>query len=174
MIYTEIKSTEEPKSLDAAQKASKDKKWYRRLIIIALSAQKYTVQKLADMFGLCQATVRSYIHAYNDGGLEQLQPKKAKGRPPKLSHWTKADWDKVLERTPNQYEKLNTESHQWTLDLLVQYVKEYHNIEVCRSSVYHSLRQTGRRTGRSKLRVGSPDKDYMVKRQQVEAVRNLL
>jgi len=95
------------------------------------------------------------------------------GRPPKLANWTKGDWDKILERTPDQYEKLNTESRQWTLDLLKKYVKEYHNIEVCRSSVYHSLRKTGRRTGRSKLRVGSPDPDYVVKRQHVQAVLSL-
>ena len=79
----------------------------------------------------------------------------------------------ILERTPNQYEKLNIESHQWTLDLLVEYVHAYHGISVCRSSVYHSFRKTGRRTGRSKLRVGSPDPEYVVKRQHVEVVKNL-
>ena len=122
---------------------------------------------------MCQATIRGYVHAYNEGGLEQLRPKKAPGRSPKLADWTKADWDKILERTPNQYEKLTTESHQWTLDLLREYVKAYHGIGVCRSSVYHSLRKTGRRTGRSKLRVGSPDPEYVVKRQHVEVVENL-
>lgn len=157
MIYAEIKSPKEQNRLETALETSKDRKWYCRLIIITLSAKKYTVQKLSEMFGLCQATVRNYIHAYNKGSLEQLQPKKSKGRPPKLANWTKEDWDKILERTPDQYEKLNTESRQWTLDLLVVYLKEYHDIEVCRSSVYHSLRKTGRRTGRSKLRVGSPE-----------------
>jgi transposase len=105
--------------------------------------------------------------------LEQLRPKKASGRPPKLANWTKAEWDHVLEQTPNHYEKLHTESRQWTLDLLVEYVNAYHGLSVCRSSVYHSLRKTGRGTGRSKLRVGSPDPEYVVKRQHVEVVRNL-
>jgi len=173
MIYAEIKSSEEQKSLKAAIDAAKDKKWYRRLMIITLSAKKYTVQKLSEMFNVCQTTIRCYVHSYNEGGLEQLRPKKAPGRPPKLADWTKADWDKILERTPNQYEKLNTESHQWTLALLVEYVNAYHGISVCPSSVYHSLRKTGRRTGRSKLRVGSPDPEYVVKRQHVEVVKNL-
>ncbi len=81
--------------------------------------------------------------------------------------------NRILARTPNQYERLQTESRQWTYDLLVAYVKAYHDLEVCRSSVYHSLRKTGRRTGRSTLRVGSPDPAYVVKRQHVEGLENL-
>ncbi len=191
MIYAEIPDSNAQQELDDAIKEAKVKSWYVRLLIIALSAKRCTVQKLSEMFSVCQATVRNYIHSYNEGGLDGLQPVKQPGRPPKLAHWTKAAWNRILECTPNQYEKLNTESRQWTLDLLVVYLKEYHNIEVCRSSVYHSfcpfdknfrngcrtdktsLRKTGRGTGRSKLRVGSPDPEYAVKRQQVEAMRNL-
>ena len=38
---------------------------------------------------------------YREGGLEPLKPKKSPGRRAKLANWTKADWDKVLQRTPN-------------------------------------------------------------------------
>ena len=79
----------------------------------------------------------------------------------------------MLEQTPNQYEKLDTHSHQWTLGLMSKYLKEYHQIEVSTVSVHNSLRKTGRRTGRSKLRVGSPDPDYVVKRDRVKEVQNL-
>jgi transposase len=173
MIYAEVQDSKAQQDLNDAIQEAKVKKWYVRLLIIALSTQKYTVQKLSQMFNLCQATVRNYIHAYNQGGLQRLKPVKQPGRPAKLADWTKEQWDKILERTPNQYHQLNTESRQWTLDLLVMYVKEYHQLDVCRSSVYHSLRKTGRRTGRSKLRVGSPDPDYTVKRNQVEKLRHL-
>jgi len=40
-------------------------------------------------------------------------------------------------------------------------------------SVNNSLRNTGRRTGRSKLRVGSPDPENTAKREGVKAVQNL-
>jgi transposase len=173
MIYAEIKNQEEQKRLDDALKASNNKNWYRRLQVIALSAQKYTVQKLSEMFRLCQATIRNYIHTYNEGGLETLTPKKSPGRPPKVAHWTKEDWDKVLERTPNQYGKLHTQSRQWTLDRLRLYLKEYHGIDVSIVSIYNSLRRTGRRTGRSKLRVGSPDPKYTAKRKHTEDLGNL-
>ena len=157
MIYANIKNEEEHKRLDDALKASRNKNWYRRLKIIALSAAKHTVKQLSDMFDLCEATIRNYIHSCNQGGLDKLKPGKPSGRPPKIPHWTKKDWDKVLEQTPNQYEKLNTQSRQWTLERLRLYLKEYHQIDVSISNIYRSLRRTGRRTGRGKLRVGSPD-----------------
>jgi len=173
MIYAEVKSQEEQKLLADALEASKDKNWYRRLRIIALSAAKYTVEQLSEIFDLCQATIRNYIHSYNKGGLGQLKPGKSTGRPPKIANWTREQWDKVLEQTPNQYEKLGTHSRQWTLELLARYLKEYHNMDVDISNIHRSLIRTGRRTGRSKLRVGSPDPDYRVKREGVKAVQNL-
>ena len=172
MIYAEIKNVEERIRLQDALKATKDKNWYRRLQIIELSAEKYSVQELSDSFKLCEATVRNYIHSYNEGGLDGLAPGKSPGRPPKIAHWKKADWDKILEQTPNRYEKLNEDSFQWTLERLRMYLKEYHQIDVCITSIYNSLRRTGRRTGRSKLRVGSPDPDYTVKRKQIEDLRD--
>lgn len=173
MIYAEIKNQEERIRFQDALKAAKDKNWYRRLQVIQLSAEKYSVQELCDTFKLCEATIRNYIHAYNQGGLDKLAPVKPPGRPPKIAHWTKEDWDKVLERTPDQYKKLNTQSRQWTLDRLRLYLKGYHGIDVSIVSVYNSLRRTGRRTGRSKLRVGSPDPKYTVKRKYTEDLGNL-
>ena len=173
MIYAKIKDQEEFIRFHDAMKASKDKNWYRRLQIIEFSVKKYSVQELSDRFKLCEATIRHYIHSYNEGGLDKLAPVKPPGRPPKIGHWTWADWDKVLEQTPNQYEKLNTQSRQWTLERLQLYVKKYHDTDIDISNIYRSLRKTGRRTGRSKLRVGSPDPKYKVKRKHTEDLGNL-
>ena len=173
MIYATISSEEAQRRLNEAIEEARDVKWYIRLKIIALSATKQTVKELSEMFNLCEATIRNYIHDYSKGGLEQLAPGKSTGRPPKIGQWTKAQWDEVLEQTPNQYKKLNTQSRQWTLERLQQYVKEYHGIAVCLSSIHNSLMKTGRRTGRSKLRVGSPDPMYRVKRSYTKGVQNL-
>ena len=173
MIYADIKTEEEQIRLKDALKSAKDRNWYRRLQIIELSAEKHTVQELCETFKLCEATIRKYIHSYNEGGLDKLAPGKSPGRPPKIGNWTKKQWDKVLEQTPDQYEKLNTQSRQWTLERLHKYLVAYHQISVSLSSVYRSLRKTGRRTGRSKLRVGSPDPKYAVKRKHTEDLRNL-
>ena len=173
MIYAKIKNPEENKRLEDAIKATKDKNWYRRLEIIQNSAKGIIVPKLSEIFSICQQTVRNYINAYNQGGLDELMADKPTGRPPKIGHWTKADWDKVLEQTPNQYEKLKTQSRQWTLERLGLYLKEYHGIAVTLQSINNSLLKTGRGTGRSKLRVGSPDPDYTAKREGVKSVQNL-
>jgi len=173
MIYAEIKSQEEQERLDAALKASKNKKWYRRLQVVANSAKKVTVKRLSIIFAICETTIRSYIKLYNEGGLDKLAPVKQPGRPPKIANWTKEQWDEVMERTPDQYEKLNTHSRQWTLEHLSVYLKEYHQIEVSTVSIHNSLEKTKVRTGRSKLRVGSNDPDYVVKRAHVKAVQNL-
>jgi transposase len=172
MIYATISSEEAQRRLNEAIEEARDVKWYIRLKIIALSVTKQTVKELSEMFNLCEATIRNYIHDYNEGGLKQLAPGKSTGRPPKIGQWTKAQWDEVLEQTPNQYKKLSTQSRQWTLERLRQYVKEYHGIEVCLSSIHNSLMK-GRRTGRSKLRVGSPDPMYRVKRGYTKGVQNL-
>lgn len=172
MIYANIDGQEELERIQATMKVTKDKVWYCRLKIIQFSAEKNSVQKLSEDFSLCQQTIRNYIHAYNQGGLEALTPKKSPGRPAKIGNWIKEQWDKVLEQTPNQYKKLETQSRQWTLERLQLYLKEYHEIDVCLASVYNSLRKTGRRTGRSKLRVGSPDPVYRVKRKQIENLRD--
>lgn len=145
MIYASIKSEEEQKRLYEAMKASRNKNWYRRLQIIALSAEKHTVKELSEMFKLCEATIRTYINCYNQGGLDRLTPAKPPGRPPKIANWTKEQWNKVLRQTPDQYRKLNTQARRWTLERLRLYLKEYHNIDVSIVTVHNSLRKTGTR-----------------------------
>ena len=107
VIYAEIKNPEDKQQLDDELLAAQEKKWYRRLIIISLSAQRYSVKELSEMFKLSEATIRRYIHAYNRDGISGLNPNKSPGRPRKISHWTMADWDKVLERTPDRYDLFN-------------------------------------------------------------------
>lgn len=133
----------------------------------------YTVAQLAEQFDVCPQTVRSYIKAYNTDGIEGLVPKKQPGRPTKVGHLTTDDWDEILSQTPNQYHKLETDSRQWTLELLVRYAKEYLDQAVVFQTISEAMRRCKYRTGRSKLRVGSPDPDYQVKRERVEQFRSL-
>jgi len=154
-------------------KTADNVKWYRRLKIIQLSMADVTVPQLSEQFDVCKATVRKYIQAYNRGGLDQLRPQKAPGRPPKVGHLSRDDWSDILHQTPNQYEKLETDSRQWTLALLVRYAKEYLGEEVCLDTISKALRRCQYRTGRSKLRIASPDADYVVKRERVAELRSL-
>lgn len=173
MIYAILKNQGEKEQLDKALDEARGKNLYRRLMVIKLSVEGWITRHISKHFQLSETTIRSYIHKYNQGGLEKLEPRKRTGRPPKIANWTKGQWDEVLGQTPNQYEKLDTQSRAWTLELMVKYLKEYRNINVSISSIHNSLKKTKRRTGRSKLHVSSPDPDYQVKRRHVEVLQGL-
>jgi len=174
MIYAQITDKNEIERIDEEISKAQKKNFYRRLVIIKLSAtQQISVPQLSKMFNLSKATVRHYIHTYNTGGLAAIVPQSPPGRRGKITHFTKADWDRLFEQTPNQYQHLNTDSRQWTLELIQLYLEKYHQIRVTVPAIYTALRRTGRRTGRSKLRVGSPDPHYQPKRDCIKEMTNL-
>lgn len=76
MIYAEVKDSNAQREINEQLSATENKKWYRRLMIISLSAKRHTVKKLTEMFQLGEATIRRYIHAYNQDGLSGLRPKR--------------------------------------------------------------------------------------------------
>ena len=168
MIYAEVGDASALERLDVALSEAKKPQWYRRLMIIKLSATEgFSVPKLAKMFNLSDGSVRSYIHKYNTSGLEDLMPQSPPGRRGKITHFSKSEWQGLFEQTPDQYEKLQTDSRQWTLELIRVYFLVYHEISITPSAICMALRRTGYRTGRSKLRVGSPDPEYQAKRSQL-------
>lgn len=174
MIYAEFRDESALDHLDAALCEATKLQWYRRLLIIKLSATEHmSVPKLARMFNLSDASVRSYIHKYNTSGLDALMPKSPPGCRGKITHFSKSDWTRLFEQTPDQYEKLETDSRQWTLELIRVYLKAYHEISVTPPAIYFALRRMGYRTGRSKLRVGSPDPEYQAKRTQLMELSSL-
>ena len=174
MIYAELRDAAALERLENALSEAKKLPWYRRLMIIKLSATEHlSVPKLAKMFNLSDGSVRSYIHKYNTSGLADLMPKSPPGRRGKITHFSKSDWERLFEQTPDQYEKLQTDSRQWTLDLMSVYFKAYHEISITPPAICMALRRMGYRTGRSKLRVGSPDPEYQVKRSQLTELMSL-
>ena len=173
MLYAQPHGDYALSELAVELRNAQNAKWYRRLKIIQLSMRGATVPELAAQFDLCLATVRSYIKAYNAGGIAGLRPKKSPGRPAKVGQLVRDEWEEILRQTPNCYEKLETECRTWTLELLVRYAREYLEQEVCFQTISAALRRCKYRTGRSKLRVGSPDPEYQVKRPQVEHLQSL-
>ena len=173
MIYAQPQGDHAISELQVEIKKATTAKWYRRLKIIQLSMAGRSVPHLAEEFDLCEATVRSYIKAYDQGGIEGLRPGKSSGRPPKVGQLTRDQWEEILRRTPNQYEQLDTDSRCWTLELLVRYAKEYLHQEVCFQTIWAALRRCKYRPGRSKLRVGSPDPEYTIKRARIEELSGL-
>ena len=149
---------------------TKDKKWYRRLKIVDLSCQGYTVPDLANMFDLSSHTIRLYIKSYNDGGLAALIPGYGQGRPLTVA-WTKSEWLDLIHQPPREYDKLNSGALNWTQELLQQYFALYHQLEVSQGTISKAIKRAGLSWRRAKLTVKSPDPLYVVKRQRVEQLK---
>ena len=171
MIYADV-NAQDREAIQSEITATADVKWYRRLKVIDLSAQGHSVPDLAQMFDLTEATIRSYVHRFNDAGLVGLKPEYGKGRPA-MVNLTKSQWLDVLSQAPADLEQLNSAAQNWTQALLQQYLEAYHQITVTRPTISKALRKAGIRWRRAKLRVHSPDPLYVVKRQRVEQLRQM-
>ncbi len=143
---------------------------YRRLLTVQLSAEGKKVSELTSIFKVTPQTIREFIHAYNQGGLEQLLPNKKPGRRPKLS-LTSEQWMTIIHQPPGSFEKLNTCSQNWTLKLLSNYCQQYHSVKLCPSMLWYILRGYKINMGRSQLRITSPDAEYTQKRDWTEAIK---
>lgn len=171
MLHAQV-GLEDRKQICCELKAASDAKWYRRLKVIDLSSQGYSVPDLAQLFDLSEATIRSYIHCFNRGGVTGLRPDYGQGRPSTLA-WTQAQWQDVLAQSPAHLSLLASKAHNWTQALLQRYLKAYHQLEVSQPTIAKSLRRAGIRWRRAKLRVYSPDPLYLVKRQRITHLQQM-
>jgi len=171
MIYAKLDAQQQAQ-LDAAMKRATDTKWYRRLKVIDLSGQGYSVPELSRMFNLGAGAIRRHIHAYNEAGLDGLRPAYGQGRPSTLS-WTQAEWLDLLSQSPAELALLATGVQNWTHALLAQYLAAYHQVHLSQATLSRALRRVGIRWRRAKARVYSPDPLYVVKRQRLAALQQL-
>ena len=147
MIYANV-DTQNRAIILTEMKKTTDAKWYRRLKIVDLSGAGQTVPELAQLFDLSAATIRRYIHCFNDAGLAGLRPAYGRGRPP-LLNWTKDQWLDVLAQSPADIEPLNTAAQNWTQALLRQYLETCHEVEVTQTTISKALRRAGVRWRRA-------------------------
>ena len=171
MIYAKV-DTPDLEAIRAKMKTTKNIKWYRRLKVIDLSSQGFSVPELSQIFDLSEATIRRYIHHFNEAGLPGLSPGHSPGRPPELT-WTQEEWLDLLAQSPADLAQLDTAAQNWTQGLLQQYLAIYHQIEVTQTTISKTIRRVGIRWRRAKRRVHSPDPLYVVKRQRVDQLEQL-
>jgi transposase len=171
MIYAQIDAQQQVQ-LDAEMKSATDTKWYRRLKVIDLSSQGYSVPELSRIFDLGVGAIRRHIHAYNEAGLDGLRPGYGQGRPSTLT-WTQAQWLDLLSQSPANLALLATGAQNWTQALLAQYLAVYHQVQVSQATIARALRRVGIRWRRAKARVYSPDPLYVVKRQRIAELQQL-
>jgi transposase len=169
-------SAEQRAALEQAIRTVDKVRLYKRLKVVQLASEGYPHPLLAQLFGVCPRSVAKYVHAYAVSGVAGLEDAPRSGRPRKLPREydggpdTQAQWRRLLDRRPATIPELQTPSHVWTLGLLARYMRIFHHVEVAESTIYNVLTRAGFRRGRTKLTVTSPDPDYEVKRQRIEAL----
>jgi transposase len=171
MIYAKVDARQKTK-LDAEMNSTTDAKWYRRLKVIDLSSQGFSVPELSGMFDLGAGTIRRYLHDYNEAGLDGLRPGYGQGRPPSLT-WTKTKWLDLLAQSPADLPLLESGAQNWTHALLRQYLATYEQVQVTQATISKALHRAGIRWRRAKWRVHSPDPLYVVKRQRIAELQQL-
>ena len=169
MIFAKMDKNQ-AEELDQEMKKTTNKKRYRRLVVIKLSAQGQTVPQLATIFNLHANTVRGYIRRYNQAGLAGLAIKTRDGRPQTVT-WSQEKWLSLLNQAPATFDKLDTGAQNWTQAMIASYLQAYHEITTTQAAVSQMLRRAGVKWKRAKLRVKSPDPLYTVKRERLELLR---
>lgn len=85
----------------AAAAAAKDANQARRLLSLAAIRDGMSRTEAARIGGMDRQTLRDWVHAYNEHGIEGLINATSPGRPPKLSPDHKAEIKALVEKGPN-------------------------------------------------------------------------
>ena len=143
---------------------------YLDLKIIELADQGQSAPQIGKLLGLHPNTVRTIIKKFQAKGFKGLT-RKPRGKPEeKLKAYGKEYWADILSQPPSSFEKLDTPDQNWTYDLIQQYLAHYGQVKVTISTIWNHLRRVGFTSGRAKLSITSPDPEYQVKRQRLEAL----
>ena len=171
MLRIQLKESELPE-LEAHLKQAKSQSAliYMDLKVIEFSHQGKSVSEISGLLGLHANTVRTILKKFKADGFAGLQ-RKRRGQPEeKLKAYDRAYWEDILSQPPSSFEKLATPDQNWTYQWVQQYLEQYLEIKVTISTIWNHLRKVGFTSGRAKLSITSPDPDYQVKRQRVEAL----
>ena len=170
MLFVRELTPQEEAELPRRLKGATQTRVYLRLKTVELSHHGQSVQEIARLLGRHANSIRSYIHRFNEGGLEGVMPQWGGGASQKLKALDKAYFEDLLSRPPRHFAKLETHAQNWTYPLIQQYLSAYEGREVAQSTIWHHLRRCQYTSGRSKLSVTSPDPLYQVKRKRVEGL----
>ena len=113
-----------------------------RLEMVRLSAAGWGVPRIAQQFGLCEATVRSWIKAFLTGGFDALPDQPHPGQPSSLTPAMEAAIREELRR----------DERTWTAPQLADWVAQQFGVRLSPDHVKRRLRRAEiryKRTGRS-------------------------
>lgn len=129
-------------SLKHARANSEVKKSQIKISLIMLSLDGHNSSAIAKMLHLQAHTTGKYIHAFNEGGLNQLLGcEKGSGRPSKLTEAEKADCREKLLGTP-EMAGIGV-GVNWDSRLLQLYIEKTHGKKLSRSNLQKIMKAMG-------------------------------
>ncbi|MDQ3363791.1 MAG: helix-turn-helix domain-containing protein [Actinomycetota bacterium] len=151
---------------DAIERLARSRTAPARLVerarIVLLSRQCDTVEEIAETLGVCQDTVRRWIHRFDRDGVAGLADKPRAGRPPT---YTPAEVGAVVAASLTTPEELGLPFASWTLDRLAAYLNEAAAIPIKRSRIGEILQAEGLRWRTQETWFGErPDPEFVQKR----------
>lgn len=120
----------------------------QRAHMVLLSAAGHTVPEIAELFGLCRATVRFWLRRFDVEGPSGLYDDPRSGRPRKADRRVEVRAAQLLATDPQQAGYLAT---VWTVAMLVLALAKSLAVELSASSVRMLLHRLELRWGRPRL-----------------------
>lgn len=119
---------------------AKDANQARRLLALAAIRDGKNRAEAAKIGGMDRQTLRDWVHAFNNHGIDGLINKKPSGRPSKFSTEQKAEIARLAEAGPD-FEKDGLV--RWRCRDLAQIAKDRFGVTVDEDTIGRLLRETG-------------------------------
>jgi transposase len=121
-VGTQMEHKNALQEVTQAMKQAKERRMYERYQAVYLQLRGKTVQEIAETLNRSAATVKSYIQAYETGGLSALQMNHSPGAPTRLS---KEQQETLRQTIVNSvpHEVGFTARHNWTLEIIATFIE---------------------------------------------------
>ena len=139
MIHIQL-SPAEAKCLDGLFRTTDNRKLRDRLQIVLMAHRGRARQDIAADLGVHRKTVSRWLNAYCAGGLDGLQPKKAKGKPAKIPAALVDDVRRWVIEGPAQQ---GLDRANWTHEELADHLRKTHGVHTSRSAVQRFCAKIG-------------------------------
>jgi transposase len=125
----------------------------QRAQMVLLSTRRRTVPEIADIFSVCEPTVRFWLHSFNEHGPAGLFDQPRSGRPRKVTAEVKGKIIQLVQNDPNKAGYLAT---IWTVAMLGLALMKTIGVTISLSAIRKTLHELDLSWGRPRLAM--PDK----------------
>ncbi len=142
---------------------TKDVRIRTRAQIILLAFDGLSAPKIGKIVDLDPESVRHHMKRYRDEGLAGLPDRERAGRPRRA---TPEYVDLAIQTLRQRPRALGLNFSVWSLERLIDYLKDKTQITVSDETIRTHLRAHGISFSRPQHKVSSPDPEYMVKKKR--------